>query len=86
MCNVSVSDNIITIPQPALLVPAGPADLCQCVLCVCVWAGLPAVTAFYLPPPIAWRIPAWDLSVWIHHPPLTATLTLPLPATDTVHP
>ncbi|CAI9550623.1 unnamed protein product, partial [Staurois parvus] len=49
MCNVSVSDDIITIPQPALLVPA---DLCQCwwVSSLCVWAGLPVVTAFYLPP------------------------------------
>ncbi|CAI9612454.1 unnamed protein product, partial [Staurois parvus] len=48
MCNVSVSDDIITIPLPALLMPAGPADLCQCwcSLCVC---GLPAVTTFYLP-------------------------------------
>ncbi|CAI9587372.1 unnamed protein product [Staurois parvus] len=37
MCKVSVSDDIIPIPQPAFLVPAGPADLCQwcCVLCVC---------------------------------------------------
>ncbi|CAI9545572.1 unnamed protein product [Staurois parvus] len=36
MCNMSVSDDIITIPKPALLVPA---DLCQCwcVLFVCVW-------------------------------------------------
>ncbi|CAI9591785.1 unnamed protein product [Staurois parvus] len=48
------------IPKPALLVPTGPADLCQCVLCVFVWAGLPAVSV--LTPPIAWGIPAWDLS------------------------
>ncbi|CAI9542409.1 unnamed protein product, partial [Staurois parvus] len=46
MCNVSVSVDI-TISQPALLL----------LICVsvgvhvfCVWAGLPAVTAYYLPP------------------------------------
>ncbi|CAI9538746.1 unnamed protein product, partial [Staurois parvus] len=50
MCNMSVSDYIITIPKPALLVPPGPADLCQCWCSRCVWAGLPAVTLFYLPP------------------------------------
>ncbi|CAI9585224.1 unnamed protein product [Staurois parvus] len=49
MCNVSVSDDIIKIPQSVLLVPAGPANLCQCVLCVC-GLGLPAVIVFYLPP------------------------------------
>ncbi|CAI9608837.1 unnamed protein product [Staurois parvus] len=45
MCNVSLNDDNIMIPQPALQVPA---DLCQCWWwCVlCVWAGLPAVTAF----------------------------------------
>ncbi|CAI9564365.1 unnamed protein product, partial [Staurois parvus] len=60
MCNASLSDDIITIPQPALLVPAGPADLCQCVLCVCV--GWAAYCQSVLSPPIAWRIPTWDLS------------------------
>ncbi|CAI9616513.1 unnamed protein product, partial [Staurois parvus] len=60
MCNVSVSDDIITIPQPALLVPAGPADLCQCVLCVC--GGWAACCHRVLSPPIAWGIPALDLS------------------------
>ncbi|CAI9574221.1 unnamed protein product, partial [Staurois parvus] len=49
MCNVSISDNIITIPKPALLVPAGPANLCQCVLCVCGGRGC-LLSAFYLPP------------------------------------
>ncbi|CAI9565334.1 unnamed protein product, partial [Staurois parvus] len=57
MCNVSVSDDIITIPQPALLVPA---DLCVLYVCVCVWggggAGLSAVF------PHCSGIPAWDLS------------------------
>ncbi|CAI9575722.1 unnamed protein product, partial [Staurois parvus] len=61
MCNVSVSDDI-TIPHPALLVPSGPADLCQCVLCVCVCVGWAACCHSILSPPIAWGIPAWDLS------------------------
>ncbi|CAI9614648.1 unnamed protein product [Staurois parvus] len=49
MCNVSVSDDIITIPQSALLVPA---DLCQCWwCCVCVCAlGCLLSQRFYLPP------------------------------------
>ncbi|CAI9539109.1 unnamed protein product, partial [Staurois parvus] len=60
MCNVSVSDDIITIPQPSLLVPA---DLCQCWLCVLsVCVGWAASCQRVLSPPIAWGIPAWDLS------------------------
>ncbi|CAI9555588.1 unnamed protein product [Staurois parvus] len=61
MCNVSVSDDIITIPQLALLVPAGPADLCQCSLCVC-GLGWAACCHRILSPPILWGIPAWGLS------------------------
>ncbi|CAI9533261.1 unnamed protein product [Staurois parvus] len=50
MCNVFVTDNIIMIPQPALLVPAGPTDLCQCWWWCVVSVQLLAVTVFYLPP------------------------------------
>ncbi|CAI9535687.1 unnamed protein product, partial [Staurois parvus] len=55
MCNFSVSDDMITIPQLALL-----ALICVSVGggVLCVLAGLPAVTAFYLPP--SWGIPSWD--------------------------
>ncbi|CAI9583334.1 unnamed protein product [Staurois parvus] len=61
MCNVSVTDDIITIPQPALLEPVGSADLCQCcVLSVC--GGWATCCHSVLSPPIAWGIPAWDLS------------------------
>ncbi|CAI9624593.1 unnamed protein product, partial [Staurois parvus] len=59
MCNVSVSDDIITIPKPAVLVPA---DLCQCwcvVFCMC---GLGCLLSQLLSPPTAWGIAAWDLS------------------------
>ncbi|CAI9619298.1 unnamed protein product [Staurois parvus] len=53
MCNVSVSEDIITIPTPALLVPAGPADLCQCwcSLCVCGLGCL--LSQHFTSPPIA---------------------------------
>ncbi|CAI9578735.1 unnamed protein product [Staurois parvus] len=81
---MSVSDDIITIPQPALLVASGPADQCQCVLSLCV-GWLPVVTAFYLPHCLG-NSSLGSVRVWIHHPPLTATVTLPLPAKDTVHP
>ncbi|CAI9550646.1 unnamed protein product [Staurois parvus] len=60
MCNMSVSDEIIMIPHPALVVPAGPADLCQCWCSVCVgWAACCHIVLF---PSIAWGIPDWDLS------------------------
>ncbi|CAI9570062.1 unnamed protein product, partial [Staurois parvus] len=61
MCNVSVSDDINMIPQPALLVPAGPADLCQC-WCFSVCVGWAACCHSVFSPLIAWGIPAWDLS------------------------
>ncbi|CAI9595302.1 unnamed protein product, partial [Staurois parvus] len=50
MCNVSVSDDIITIPQPALLVPAGPGDQCWCVFSVCVGWAVCCHSIFFLPP------------------------------------
>ncbi|CAI9586328.1 unnamed protein product [Staurois parvus] len=46
---------------------------------------MPAVTAFYLPHCLG-NSSLGSVRVWIHHPPLTATVTLPLPATDTVRP
>ncbi|CAI9544228.1 unnamed protein product, partial [Staurois parvus] len=47
MCNVSVSDDIITIPKPAVLVLSGPADLCQCWCRVCCLLS----QRFISPPP-----------------------------------
>ncbi|CAI9598306.1 unnamed protein product [Staurois parvus] len=85
MCNVSLSDDNITIPLPALLVPA---DMCQCwwwcSLCAGGWA---ACCHSILPPPpphSLWNSSLGSVSVWIHHPPLTAIVTLPLPATDAI--
>ncbi|CAI9612567.1 unnamed protein product [Staurois parvus] len=84
MCNVSVSDNIITIPKPALPVPS---DLCHCVggvLCVCGPGCL--LSQRFIAPHCLGNSSLGSVRVLIHHPPLTATVTLPLPATDTVHP
>ncbi|CAI9537617.1 unnamed protein product [Staurois parvus] len=85
MCNVSVNDDINTIPQPDLLGPAGPAwpaDLCQC-----WWGGvLCLLSQSFISPHCLGNSSLGSVRVWIHHPPLTATVTLPLPATDTVHP
>ncbi|CAI9540461.1 unnamed protein product, partial [Staurois parvus] len=50
MCNESVSNDIITIPKPALLVPARPAHLCGVSVCASVRVGLPTALAFYLSP------------------------------------
>ncbi|CAI9539114.1 unnamed protein product, partial [Staurois parvus] len=49
MCNVSVSDDIITIPQPALLVPA---DLCQCWWCVVCFVCVCELSQHFISPPL----------------------------------
>ncbi|CAI9555802.1 unnamed protein product, partial [Staurois parvus] len=59
MCNVSMSDGIIKIPQPALLVPA---DLCCGVGGVCGIVHFSCLLSQRFISPIAWGIPAWDLS------------------------
>ncbi|CAI9618334.1 unnamed protein product [Staurois parvus] len=83
MCNVSVSDDIIMTPQPALL---EPADWCQCWWGCSLCVGWAACCYSVLSPPIGWGIPAWDLSecgsIILHSLQLSP---LPLPATDTVH-
>ncbi|CAI9603623.1 unnamed protein product [Staurois parvus] len=85
MCNMSMSDEIILIPLPALLVPA---DLCQCwwwcSLCVC---GLGCLLSWrFISPHCLGNSSLGSVKVWTNHPPLTATVTLPLPAPDTVRP
>ncbi|CAI9582500.1 unnamed protein product [Staurois parvus] len=83
MCNVSVSDDIIMIPEPA--------DLCQCwwwcvvcSLCVCELGCL--LSQHFISPHCLGNSSLGSVRVWIHHPPLTASVTLPLPATDTACP
>ncbi|CAI9567843.1 unnamed protein product [Staurois parvus] len=84
MYNVLVSDDIITIPQPALLVPAAPADLCQCCV-LCVFGLGCLLSQHFISPHCLGNSSLGSVRVWIHHPPLTATVTLPLPATDIAH-
>ncbi|CAI9619446.1 unnamed protein product [Staurois parvus] len=81
---MSVSDDINKIPMPALLVLAGPANLC--VFCVCVCGLSCLLSQHFISPHCLGNSSLGSVRVWIHHPSLTATITLPLPATDTVRP
>ncbi|CAI9573645.1 unnamed protein product [Staurois parvus] len=60
-----------------------------CVFCVCVcvcmgWAV--CCHSVFISPHCLGNSSQGSIRVWIHHPPLIATVTLPLPAIDTVRP